>query len=370
MGLFSRSKPKDKTAAATPATVEAPQPAAPAPGPRAISIGLQGGGSHGAFEWGVLDKILEDGRLSIAAITAASAGATNALALITGLQQDGARGARAKLDQLWRAVNQSGGRNVFGDSALWTAAFNPDWLKSNPFYGYFETLMTSSSPYEFNPFNLNPLRDVLNQVVDFDAVRASPVQLFVSATDVRAGKEKVFTREELTVDAALASSALPFLFQAVEVNGTPYWDGGYLGNPPLWPLYYADTPRDILIVMLNPFRRKETPRAAGEIVDRLNEITFNAALTAELRALAFVQKLIEDGMLTETAKGKYRCMLIHAIEADGHLDDLPMASKFDTEWNFLTNLKARGQRAADAWLKAHFDDVGVRSSVDVRERFL
>jgi NTE family protein len=362
MALSSRSKVTEQA-------VPAPQETAPQ-GPRPISIGLQGGGAHGAFEWGVLDRILEDGRLSIAAISSASAGAMNALAVVTGLSQGGAAGARAKLDELWRRINQAGGRNVFGDSTIWTAAFNPGWLQSNPFYRYYETLMMSASPYEFNPFNLNPMRDVLTQVVDFDAVHASPIHLFVSATDVLKGRERVFTRTELGIDAVLASCALPQLFQAVEVDGEPYWDGGYLGNPPLWPLYYEDTPNDILIVMVNPFRRKEVPRAAGEIVDRLNEITFNAALTAELRAIAFVQKLIEDDMLTESAKCKYRRMLIHAIEADGHLDDLPLTSKFDTEWNFLIDLKARGRRAGDAWLKAHFDDVGVRSSVDIHERFL
>jgi NTE family protein len=365
MALFTRSKGK----AEEPAPDETPEPAAPV-GPRPISIGLQGGGSHGAFEWGVLDCILEDGRLSISAITAASAGAMNALALITGMAKGGPEGARKKLEELWRAVNQSGGRNVFGDSGLWTAAFNPQWLQANPFYRYYENMLLNSSPYDFNPFNLNPLRDVLNKVIDFDAVRASPMHLFVSATDVLKGKERVFTKDELDVETALASSALPFLFQAVEVKGEPYWDGGYLGNPPLWPLYYEDTPRDILIVMLNPFRRKTVPRTAGEIVDRLNEITFNAALTAELRAVAFVQKLIEDGMLTPDARGRYRHMLIHAIEADGHLDDLPLPSKFDTEWSFLLDLKARGRKAGEAWLKAHFEDVGVRCSVDIRERFL
>jgi NTE family protein len=364
MGLFSRSKPKTK-----PEPAEA-QPLAPPPGPRPISIGLQGGGSHGAFEWGVLDRILEDGRLSVCALTATSAGASNALAFATGLAKDGPAGARAKLDELWRAVNQAGGRNVFGDSTIWTAAFNPRWLQANPFYRYYESMLMSASPYEFNPFNLNPLRDVLTQVVDFEAVRAAPLHLFISATDVLKGKERVFTKSELTVETALASSALPQLFQAVEVDGEPYWDGGYLGNPPLWPLYYEDTPSDILIVMLNPFRRKSVPKTPGEIVDRLNEITFNAALTAELRSVAFVQKLIADGMLTETAKSRYRSMLIHAIEADGHLDDLPLSSKFDTEWGFLTDLKERGRRAAETWLHAHFDDVGVRSSVDVRERFL
>ena len=366
MTLPSRSKVTEQ---AVPASDKTPAPATPE-GSRPISIGLQGGGAHGAFEWGVLDRILEDGRLTISAISAASAGAMNALAVVTGLSQGGVSGARAKLDELWRRINQAGGRNVFGDSTIWTAAFNPGWLQANPFYRYYETLMMSASPYEFNPFNLNPMRDVLTNVVDFDAVHASPIHLFVSATDVLKGRERVFTRAELSVDAVLASCALPQLFQAVEVDGEPYWDGGYLGNPPLWPLYYEDTPRDILIVMLNPFRRKTVPRAAGEIVDRLNEITFNAALTAELRAVAFVQKLIEDGMLTQSARGRYRHMLIHAIEADGHLDDLPLPSKFDTEWSFLVDLKERGRRAAETWLKAHFDDVGVRCSVNIRERFL
>ncbi|HWE46650.1 MAG TPA: patatin-like phospholipase family protein [Caulobacteraceae bacterium] len=364
MTLLSRKKVKEQAAPAPHET------SAPKDGARPISIGLQGGGSHGAFEWGVLDRILEDGRLTISAITAASAGAMNALALASGMARGGPDEARKKLEELWRGVNQSGGRNVFGDSGIWTAALNPQWLQANPFYRYYETMLLNSSPYEFNPFNLNPLRDVLTRVVDFEAVRAAPMHLFISATDVLKGKERVFTKSELDVDTVLASSALPYLFQAVEVKGEPYWDGGYLANPPLWPLYYEDTPRDILIVMLNPFRRKSVPRAAGEIVDRLNEITFNAALTAELRAVAFVHKLIEDGMLTDTAKGRYRHMLIHAIEADGHLDDLPLPSKFDTEWSFLTDLKERGRKAGETWLKAHFDDVGVRCSVDIRERFL
>jgi NTE family protein len=368
MALFRRKKPTSapaaETAAATPAPPEAPV------GPKAISLGLQGGGSHGAFEWGVLDRLLEEPDLQISAVTAASAGAMNAVVLAAGLAEDGARGARAKLDSFWRAVNQAGGRNVFGDSAIWTAAFNPRWLQANPFYRYYEGLMLSSSPYEFNPFNLNPLKDVLTQTVDFAAVRASPVQLFVAATDVVEGKQRIFNTAEMTVDAVLASSALPLLFQAVTIDGKPYWDGGYLANPPLWPLFYADTPRDILLVMLNPTRRTELPKTAGEITDRLNEITFNASLAAELRSIAFVQTLIEDGMLTEAAQGQYRHMLVHAIEADGHLDDLSLESKFDTEWSFLTGLKARGRRAAERWLNESWADVGVRSSLDIRARFL
>ncbi len=365
MALFGK-----KTPAKTSEPAPEPAPAEAEPARKSISIGLQGGGSHGAFEWGALDRILEDGRLEVSAISAASAGSMNAVALAAGLAEDGARGARAKLDALWRGVNQASGRNVFGDSAIWTAAFNPQWLQANPFYRYFEGMLMQGSPYDFNPFNLNPLGDVLDQVVDFEAVKRAPVQLFIAATDVKQGKERVFSKDEITRQSVLASAALPFLFHAVEIKGEPYWDGGYLGNPPLWPLIYADTPDDILIVMLNPFRRAQVPKTAGEIVDRMNEITFNAGLTAELRAIAFVQKLIGEGMLTEGAKGRYRNMLIHAIEADGHLDDLPLSSKFNTEWNFLLDLKERGRRAAEGWLKAHFDAVGVSSSVDIRARFL
>jgi NTE family protein len=362
MDLFRR-KP-------TPAPEVPIAPAEPPAGPRRISLALQGGGAHGAFEWGVLDRLLEDERLEIGAVTAASAGAMNAVALACGLAQDGRRGAKAKLEQFWRAVNRFGGRNVFGDSAIWTAAFNPRWLQANPFYSYFESLLLSASPYDFNPFDLNPLRDLLREVIDFEAVKAAPIEVFVSATDVKAGKAKIFSRGELSPETVLASSALPQLFRAVQIEGAAYWDGGYVANPALWPLIYSGAPRDILLVMVNPFRREEIPRTAGDIIDRLNEVSFNATVTGELRAIAFVEKLIEDGLLVDSARSKYRHMLVHAIEADGRLDDLPLSSKFDTEWNFLLDVKARGRRAAEDWLAACFEDVGVKSSVDVRARFL
>jgi NTE family protein len=363
--LLGRSEP--------PAPAPAPEDRTAKPaaaGPRRLSLGLQGGGAHGAFEWGVLDRLLEDERLEIDSITAASAGAMNAVAAAAGLAEDGRRGARARLDRFWRAVNQAGGRNVFGDSALWTAALNPRWLRANPFYRRFETLVMAASPYEFNPFNLNPLRDVLKETVDFGLVRTAPVEIFVSATDVLDARLKVFSRAELTAEMVLASAALPYLFHSVEVDGRPYWDGGYLGNPALWPLIDGEeTPRDILMVTLNPFRRNEVPKTAGEIMDRLNEITMNASLVSELRAIAFVQQLIEAGHLTETAKAQYRQMLIHAIDADHALQDLSTASKFNTEWNFLTDLKERGRRAADGWLAQHFDSLGERSTFDVRGLF-
>ena len=336
---------------------------------RPICLALQGGGSHGAFQWGVLDRLLEDGRLEIKAVTAASAGAMNGAALISGMAANGRDGAREALDKLWREMNQSGGRNVFGDSGVWNAMTNPGWLKETPFWRSFKAMAMSSSPYEFNPFNLNPLKRVIDASIDFEAVRRSPIKLFVSATAVKHGRARIFTSAEISDAVLLATACLPHLFQAVTIEDEPYWDGGYLANPALWPLFYDDTPDDILLLPLNPFEREDTPKAPGEIVDRMNEIAFNAPLTAELRAVAFVQELIEEGQLTETARGRYRHILLHAVSADGHLDDLSLGSKFNTEWTFLQSLKARGREAADHWLEHCLPAVGERSSMDMK-RFL
>jgi NTE family protein len=341
--------------------------------PRPISLALQGGGSHGAFEWGVIERLLEEDGLEIKAVTAASAGAMNAAALASGLATGGREGAKATLTKFWRGVSNSDGRNgtIFGDSGVWSAMLQPDWLKATPAWRWAESLGASMSPYEFNPFNLNPMREVLEKTVDVAAIRDHcPIQLFVAATGVRTGKARIFKREELTVDHLLASACLPTLFHAVEIDGEPYWDGGYLANPPIWPLVYADTPDDVLLVTLNPFVREDAPKSPSEIMDRLNEITFNAALSAELRAVAFVQKLLDEGMLTETAKGRYRRLHMHAITADGTLNDLSMASKFTTDWKFLTGLRDRGRKAADGWLATNVAAVGVKSTVDLKAEFL
>lgn len=335
--------------------------------PAPISLALQGGGAHGAFEWGVIDRLLEDGRLEIQAITGASAGAMNAVVLAAGLI-DGPDVARAKLDAFWRGINQTGGRNIFGDHSV--SIPGAAWLKNTPAYRMAETLAMSMSPYEFNPLNLNPLRELLEDQVDFAAVRGAPVRLYVSATSVYSGHAKVFRSSELTAQHVMASACLPNFYQAVEIDGEPYWDGGYTANPALWPLFYEPTPDDILIVNLNPMQRRSLPRSPGEIMDRLNEITFNASLSAELRSIAFVQKLIEDGELKESSRGRYRRMLIHGILAQGRLDDLSLDTKFNTEWGFLTDLKARGQAAADDWLAGCMDAVGKRSSLDYRTAFL
>ncbi|MBI1686165.1 patatin-like phospholipase family protein [Caulobacter hibisci] len=345
-------------------------------GPHPISLALQGGGSHGAFEWGVIDRLLEEDGLEIQAITAASAGAMNAVAYTSGLIAGGREGAKASLDNFWKQVNRNGGRNVFGDTSIWTSAFGgafggaTDWIKNTPGWRMAETLALSFSPYEFNPFNLNPLNDILDEAIDFKALRErSPVKLYIAATAVRTSKAKVFRETELTARHVLASACLPQVFQAVEIDGEPYWDGGFLANPPLWPLFYDKTPDDILLVSLNPFVRDETPKTPGEIMDRLNEITFNAALSSELRAIGFVQKLLDEGLLKDNARGRYRRMLLHAIKADQPLADLSLASKFNTEWSFLTDLKARGRKAAEDWLGECLPQVGERSTVDLKSGF-
>ena len=342
------------------------------PGPKGLSLALQGGGAHGAFEWGVLDRLLEARDLEIKAVTAASAGAMNAVCLAQGLIDGGREGARERLDSFWRQVNRQGGRNFFGDTSIWTSAFGggADWIKNTPGWRMAETLALSFSPYEFNPFNLNPLHDVLEAEITFSRIRgASPLKLYIAATAVRTSKARIFRETELTARHIMASACLPQLFQAVEIDGEPYWDGGFLANPPLWPLFYDDTPDDILIVSLNPFVREETPRTPGEIMDRLNEITFNASLASELRAIGFVQKLLDEGLLKDNARGRYRRMLVHAITADKPLADLSLSTKFDTEWSFLLDLKTRGRAAADAWLADCGTCIGVRSSVDLKVGF-
>jgi NTE family protein len=336
--------------------------------PKRISLALQGGGSHGAFQWGVLDRLLEEERLEVGAVTSASAGAFNAVAFASGLLRGGRAGATAELEGFWRAVNQSGGRNIFGDHELWNA-FTP-WLKETPMYQWWETAALSVSPYD-NPWSHNPLRAVLESRVDFAALRAcSPVKLKVSATSVRTGEARVFNEAELTADVILASACLPQLFQAVRIDGEDYWDGGYVANPALWPLFYEDAPEDLLVVHINPLTREQTPRRSAEIMDRLNEISFNASLIAELRAIGFVNQLLDDDLLRPEARGRFRRIHVHAIKADSWLGDLSLASKFETEWGFLTDLRARGRRAAERWLNRCFEHLGECSTVSVRDTFL
>lgn len=324
-----------------------------------ISLALQGGGAHGAFTWGVLDRILEAEDLEIEALTATSAGALNAVAMAAGLSEKGRDGAKEKLEAVWKSVSQASGPGA------------PYGALSATVFAYASALQSIASPYDLNPFNINPLRRVVEGQIDFDAVRASGLKLFLSATNVETGQVKIFDNGELNTDAVLASACLPQTFQAVEIENEAYWDGGYMGNPSLFPLIYTDAPRDVLVVMLNPIEREGVPKTAGEIQERVNEISFNAALIGEMRAIAFVQKLLDDGMLRESMRKKYRRLNIHAIRGGEHLLDLPLRTKYDTSWSFLTSLKDRGREAADAWLNESGTMIGTgKSSFDMRHEFL
>jgi NTE family protein len=324
--------------------------------PRPISLALQGGGAHGAYTWGVLDRLSADESLKIEAISATSAGAINAVAYAAGLAKGGPEGARAELASLWRKVSDaSSALGAFGTAGFAMAS----------------VLQSLASPYDLNPFNYNPLRNLVEAEIDFDAVHASGLKLFLSATNVETGKVRVFSKAEINADAVLASACLPQSFQAVEIGGTPYWDGGYMGNPSLFPLIYSGAPRDVLLVILNPLTRPGTPKRAAEIQERLNEISFNASLIGELRAIAFVQRLIDDGMLKETVMKKYRRLNIHAIKGGQDLIGYNLATKSDTRWRFLLELRDKGFETADRWLAECAKDVGTKtSSFDIRKEFL
>jgi NTE family protein len=333
---------------------------------RPISLALQGGGSHGAFQWGVLDRLLEDGSLEIKAISAASAGAMNAVALVSGMIEGGPEGARAKLEAFWRAVSTAGAKGVFGDNVF--AAFAADWFTNNPAYSYLQSISPAMSPYDFNPLNINPLRDILKDQIDFKAIReASPLDLFIAATAVRTSEARLFHGSELTAEHVLASACLPDVFQAVQIDGVDYWDGGYLANPPLWPLVQAPA-RDVLLLLLNPLRAKQTPRSTAEILDRVNELGFNASVLAELRAVAVVQDMIKRGRLKDGPG--HTALRFHRVSADQGLSDLDLKSKANTDWSFLQDLKKRGREAAGEWLKTDLPMVGQRSTLDLGKTFL
>jgi NTE family protein len=340
----------------------------PTPSAKPVSLALQGGGAHGAFQWGVLDRLLEFGGFEVHAIAGASAGAMNAVALLSGFLEGGREGARKKLEAFWRAVSQGGTRGVFGENLV--ANLAADWFTNNPAYKYMEALTSTVtvSPYDFNPLNINPLRDILRDLIDFQAIREQKdIELYISATAVLTNEAKVFHAGELTAEHVMASACLPDVFQAVEIDGVPYWDGGYLANPPIWPLMEAKA-RDVLLCLLNPLEARKTPKTTSEIMDRLNEITFNSSVAAELRAVALVEDLLKRGRLK--AGPDYTPLRFHMISADGRLSDLKLPSKFNTDWTFLQDLKRRGRAAGEEWLKDHLDLVGEQSSVDLGKAFL
>ena len=351
-----------KPAARKPA---ASKPPANPRGVKTVNLALQGGGSHGAYTWGVLDALTEDARIEISAISGASAGAMNAVVFAAGLEEGGRERAREKLEKFWLLVSSEGSLSPFErrwvDKAL--AAWGGFWPGSRWIDAWAETTLALLSPYEFNPFNVNPLRVHLEQAVDFERLRATDsVKLFVAATNVKTGRGEIFRRDILTVDHVMASACLPQLFQAVIIDGQSYWDGGFAGNPPLWPLFYETQCRDTIIVQINPIERDETPRLPGAIADRVDEITFNASLLAELRATDFVARLIRRGLLKSD---EYREERLHRIGGAGTLESFNAATKNDVSWPFLQRLRDLGRNDAKEWLEANYDSIGVESTLDI-----
>lgn len=333
---------------------------------KSINLALQGGGSHGAFTWGVLDYFMEDGRVSVEGITGTSAGAMNAAMLAHGYMEGGADGAREALETFWRQVAYLGSMSPVKRSPL--NILTGDWdLDNSPAYLMLDLFSRMASPYHTNPLNVNPLLDLVDSTIDFDKVRAcSQLKLFVAATNVHTGKIKVFNREELTADMLLASACLPTYYQAVEIDGVPYWDGGYVGNPPLYPLFDTTKSRDVIIVQINPIERNETPKSAQEIQNRINEISFNSSLLRELRAIEFVTRQLREDKLDTN---RYSEILVHRIEATEQINPLSASSKINSEWAFLTHLRDIGRTSAKAFLDQHYDSLGKASTLDLRREF-
>jgi NTE family protein len=337
---------------------------------KCVSLALQGGGAHGAFVWGVLDEFLEDGRLSVEAISATSAGAMNAVVFAYGMATGGPQAARAKLLEFWREVALLGQAFSFA-WAPWDGWARAWKLPADcyPSYYAFHAVAQTLPPYFVNPLGLNPLRNVLLKVVDFSKLNGCvpATRLFLNATNIRSGKIAVFETPAITVETVLASACLPPYFQAIEIDGEHYWDGGYMGNPAIFPLIYREGSKDVIVVHVNPIKRQDLPRSAAEVMHRINEISFNSSLMREMRAVAFVTKLIDGHELDEK---KYKRMLIHWLGSDQLMAELGTATQFYPEWDLLCDLRDRGRETARQWLQRNFDHVGRRSTVDLEQMFL
>lgn len=332
--------------------------------PKKVNLALQGGGAHGAVTWGVLDRLLEDDRIAVEGMSGASAGAVNAVALAYGLFRGGRETARETLDAVWEEIARVG---AFA-SPVHAGPFED--AQDSVAYRMFDIFTRVYSPYQFNPFNFNPLKDVLASVIDFDALCKCPkTKLYLSATNVRTGKVHVFRTRDVSIEVVLASTCLPFLFKAVEIGGEAYWDGGYMGNPVLFPFFYEAESNDVLIVHINPLHRDKVPITAPDILNRINEISFNSSLLRELRAIAFVEKLLDEGWLKEEYRDQLRYVRVHSIRSDLPLEDLSVSSKFNVDRRFLQSLKLRGRKIADDWLSENFEIIGVKSSANIREMF-
>lgn len=325
-----------------------------------IDLALQGGGSHGAFTWGVLDRLLEESWLKIDGISGTSAGAMNAAVLADGFAAGGAEGARKALEVFWRRISDAAKFSPFQRGPLdkllgtWT-------LDHSPLFITMDLMSRLFSPYDLNPGNSNPLRDVLRELIDFDRLKASPVRLFITATNVRTGRGRVFRNADISPDVLLASACLPTLFQAIEIDGESYWDGGYSGNPTMTPLIRELDSDDTILIPINPVERPGTPSTARDILNRLNEVSFNAVLLKELRMIALLRTVVDPG---NSEGARWARMRIHMVR-NGIMGELGYSSKLNAEWDFISMLRDEGRKAANAFLASDGKHIGKRSSIDL-----
>ena len=328
--------------------------------PLSIDLALQGGGAHGAFTWGVLDRLLEEGQLRIEAISGTSAGAMNAAVLADGWIEGGPEGARAALDAYWERVAATAAFSPLQRTLL-DRLFGRWSLDYSPVFIAFDLISRVFSPYDLNPHGFNPLTRILRESIAFERLACSPIKLFITATSVRTGRGRIFRNAELTPDVLLASACLPTMFQAIEIDGEPYWDGGFAGNPTITPLIRESDAQDTILIQINPRERPGTPRSAAEILNRLNEVSFNATLMKELRMIALMRQVADPG----SGEGRrWSQMRMHRITTE-MMTDLGYSSKLNGEREFLWMLRAEGRRAASAFLEQHASDLGQHSTADI-----
>ncbi|WP_368417013.1 patatin-like phospholipase family protein [Falsiroseomonas sp.] len=332
--------------------------------PVLIDLALQGGGSHGAFTWGVLERLLEEPWIGFDGISGTSAGAMNAAVMADGYAAGGREGARAALEAFWCRVSRAARFSPFQRSPL-DRALGRWTLDHQPLFVAMDLMSRVFSPYELAPFAANPLEAVLAESIDFTRLASGPIKLFITATNVRTGRGRVFRNPDLTPQVLLASACLPTMFQAVEIDGESYWDGGYSGNPTMTPLVRECGSRDIVIVPINPVERPGTPTTAREILNRLNEVSFNSVLLKELRMIALLRQVADPG----TAEGaRWAAMRVHAVD-NALMGEFGYSSKLNAEWDFLEMLRQEGRGAAERFLHAHGDALGQRSTLPI-ERLL
>lgn len=338
-----------------------------ADGKKVISIAMQGGGAHGAFTWGVLDKLFEDGRFIVEGMTGTSAGGMNAVATALGLIDGGNSGARKMLEKFWTGMAAAGATSPISCGPIDTL-LGKYTMYNSPGFLMFDFMSKIFSPYQTNPFNLNSLRDLVEKLFDFEKIqKTKDYKVFLAATHVYTGKVKIFPNKEINANSLQATACLPTMFKAVMVNNEYYWDGGFIANPPIYPLIYDCETPDVLLIKLNPTHRNRLPMTSTEISDRLNEITNNESIVREMRSINFITKLIETGQLDSK---KHKHMHMHLIENEETFQDLGWSSKLNTEMAFYEYLFDAGRKAASEWIEKNFDKVGKQTSFDIEEEFV